>query len=161
RATEMAAAPDNRLFELLGPLHVVIDGREVPIDGRKPRTLLALLLLRAGEVVSREELIDALWPEDPPETAANTIQLYVSQLRRAVGAELVRTEGSGYVVTADRETIDAHRFERLVEKAHRARVKPETTVRLLDEALALWRGQPLPDLPAGGARFSELRLQAL
>jgi DNA-binding SARP family transcriptional activator len=157
----MAAAPDNRRFQLLGPLRAELDGDEVPIVGRKPRTLLALLLLRAGGLVSRDELIDLLWPENPPETAANTIQVYVSQLRRALGPELVRTEGNGYVLTADRETIDVHRFDRLVEEAHRPRVKPETAVRLLDEALSLWHGQPLPDLPAEGARLSALRLQAL
>src|ERR1041385_3188551 len=110
----MAAAPDNRRFQLLGPLRAAVDGEEVPIVGRKPRTLLALLLLRAGEVVSRDELIDTLWPGDPPETAAKPIQVYVSQLRRALGAELVRTQSNGYVVTAARETVDVHRFERLV-----------------------------------------------
>ena len=71
-------------FGILGPLEVRRNGRVVPLHGRKQRALLALLLLRANEVVSRERLIDELWSDEPPETATNTLQVHVSQLRKAL-----------------------------------------------------------------------------
>src|SRR3989442_14573817 len=157
----MAAAGTDLQFGLLGPLQAELGGETVPLAGRKPRALLAALLLRVNRTVSRDALIDALWPDDPPETAANTIQVYVSQLRRALPAVVVETDGSGYVLRADPETIDAQRFERLVEAALEPGLTPDAVLRLLDEALALWRGGPLDGPPAdappraGATRLTE------
>jgi DNA-binding SARP family transcriptional activator/tetratricopeptide (TPR) repeat protein len=163
----MAASGTDLQFGLLGPLQVELGGKAAPVAGRKPRALLAALLLHINRTVSRDALIDALWPDDPPETAANTIQVYVSQLRRALPAVVVETDGSGYVLRADPESIDAQRFERLVEAALEPGIAPDAVLRLLDDALALWRGVPLSDLPADSppradaARFTEIRLQAI
>jgi DNA-binding SARP family transcriptional activator len=163
----MGASGSSPDFSLLGPLQIELDGKPLTLAGRKPRALLATLLLHVNRIVSREALIDALWPDDPPETAANTIQVYVSQLRRALPTLVVETEGGGYVLRADPETIDAQRFERLVENALAPGLPPDAVHRLLDEALVLWRGVPLGDLPADSparadaARFTEVRLQAI
>lgn len=163
----MGAPGSSPEFGLLGPLQIELDGKPLTLAGRKPRALLATLLLHVNRIVSREALIDALWPDDPPETAANTIQVYVSQLRRALPTLVVDTEGGGYVLRADPETIDAQRFERLVEAALAPGLSPDAVHRLLDEALVLWRGVPLGDLPADSparadaARFTEVRLQAI
>ena len=157
----MAVAATDLTYQLLGPLQVELDGRPVPIQGKKPRTLLALLLVHVNETVSRDTLIDELWPHSPPETAANTIQVYVSQLRRALGPDTVRREANGYMLSANADAVDLHRFEQLVDEAHRPALAPDAVVHLLDEALDLWRGEPLPELPAEAARLSELRLQAV
>ena len=77
-------------YRILGPLEIGLNGSSFTIKGRKPRALLALLLLHRNEVVPAERLIDDLWGENPPATAANTLQVYVSQLRKVVAAELVR-----------------------------------------------------------------------
>src|SRR5919198_4921023 len=116
-------------FRILGPLEVLDEGRVVPVGGAKPRALLAALLLRANEVVSSERLIDELWGEEPPETAANTLQVYVSQLRKVLGREVLATQPPGYVLRVDPEAIDAVRFERLVARANGTALR---------EALALW-----------------------
>src|SRR5918996_2048831 len=104
-------------FRLLGPLE--IDGGG-PLGGPKQRTLLAQLLLHANETVPRVRLIDELWPDEPPETAAHAIQVYVSQLRKALppGARIV-TEGSSYKLEIDEEEVDALRLERLLERGRR------------------------------------------
>jgi DNA-binding SARP family transcriptional activator len=139
-------------FRLLGPLEVDDRGRSLPIGGAKQRALLALLLLDAGRVVPAERLIDELWGERPPESAPNILQGYVSHLRdalepgRARGeSRILLTRGGGYVLEADADDIDVRRAERLREQA-RASTNPEEALRLLDEALALWRGPPLADL---------------
>ena len=163
----MGVAESGLQFRLLGPLQVELDGEPIAVAGRKPRALLAAMLLHVNRIVSREALIDALWPDAPPETAANTIQVYVSQLRRALPTVVVDTEGTGYVLRADAEAIDAQRFERLVEAALEPGLSPDAVLRLLEDALALWRGVPLDDLPADSppradaARFTEIRLQAM
>jgi predicted ATPase/DNA-binding SARP family transcriptional activator/Flp pilus assembly protein TadD len=142
-------------FRILGPLEVTDDDRPVAVAGAKPRALLATLLIRAGQTVSAERLIDELWDDDPPETAQNTLQVYVSQLRRALGAETIQRRSSGYALDVAREQIDLARFEDLVESARGA--EPHVAAERLREALALWRGEPEVD----GARLAELRLAAL
>jgi DNA-binding SARP family transcriptional activator len=142
-------------LRLLGPVEVLVDGRPVALPA-KPRTLLAALALERGRVVSTERLVDVLWDERPPEQAVKTIQVYVSQLRRALGAETVETVGAGYRLAADRTELDVTEFERLAAAA-------ET----LPAALALWRGPALAGLDAAppwraeAARLEELRLAAL
>ena len=121
---------------ILGPLEVRDDAREVPVPAAKQRALLAILALHRGEVVSVERLIDELWGERPPATAAATIQVYVSQLRKALGRpELIVTRAPGYVLARDAGDIDVARFEELADAGRAAlAVDPARALALLDEA---------------------------
>src|SRR5919202_7050158 len=129
---------------VLGPLEVHEDGRAVAIGGGRQRALLALLVMHAGEVVSRDRLIEELWAGEPPASGSQSLDVYVSRLRRAfreVGAsEILATRAPGYVLTA--VDTDARRFESLVGEARSALAggDPERGAALLREALALWRG---------------------
>src|SRR5262249_27203344 len=102
-------------FRLLGPLEVTEDGRSSPLGGAKQRALLAILLLRANEVVPRDSLLEAIWP-DSATAAGHSLDSHVSRLRKSLGADLIVTGGGGYMLTVDPEQIDAHRFERLLEE---------------------------------------------
>jgi len=152
-------------FRLLGPLEVVEHDRSLALGGRKQRSLLAILLLHANDVVSTERLIDELWGESPPATVAKSIQVYVSRLRKQLGGSRLVTRTPGYVLHADPSELDVARFERLVVEARSA--DPRTAAERLREALALWRGPPLADLAyerfaqAEIARLGELRVAAL
>jgi DNA-binding SARP family transcriptional activator len=116
---------------------------------------LAVLLLHANETLSTDRLIDELWGERPPATAAKTVQVYISRLRRALaGAEgngsagVVVTREHGYELELDPERLDAHRFERLVAEgsSELAAGRPQRAAAALEGALSLWRGPPLADL---------------
>ena len=108
-------------FRLLGPVEVLRDGRPVPLGGAKPRALLALLLLHANEVVSRDHLIDALWGDRPPGTAGHSLDVQISRLRKAFEPdEPLLTRPGGYVLEVEPEQVDIHRFERLLEEGRRA-----------------------------------------
>ncbi|MBI5103692.1 MAG: winged helix-turn-helix domain-containing protein, partial [Solirubrobacterales bacterium] len=159
-------------FRLLGPLEVTQGGRPVTVGGGKRRALLALLLLRHDTLVSAEQLIDELWGERPPATAAKSIHVYVSQLRKELAAcngEVIRTRGSGYVLPVRPGDLDVARFERLLGDGRRALAAGDPAVadRRLREALALWRGPPLADFTYEPfaqreiARLEEARLVAL
>ncbi|MET8851005.1 BTAD domain-containing putative transcriptional regulator [Amycolatopsis sp. NPDC004625] len=131
-------------FRVLGAVEAAADGDPVDLGSRKQRLVLAVLLLETPHPVALDHLVDLLWPDDPPASARNTVQALISRLRAvfraADGPELV-TEGHGYVLRADPGTVDAHRFTGLVRRARAA--DDETAVALLDEALALWRGDAL------------------
>ena len=150
---------------MLGPLEVLADGRPLPLGGPRQRALLALLLLRANRVVSSDTLLDELWPGEPPLAGRAALRVRVSQLRKALGAEVVVTRPPGYVLVADPEQIDLHRFEGLLAEARSE--QPERAAELLRDALGLWRGDPLAELAyesfaqAEIARLEELRLAAL
>ncbi len=152
-------------YGLLGPLEARENGSPVPLGGRKQRAVLAVLLLNANHVVSRDRLIDDLWGEDPPETAVATVQVYVSRLRRLLPAGVLVTQAPGYVLRIDPPALDLARFERLVEEARKAELLAKPA--LLREALSLWRGPPLvefasePFARAEAGRLGELRLVAL
>jgi DNA-binding SARP family transcriptional activator len=152
-------------FRLLGPLEVVEHDRRLALGGGKQRSLLAVLLLHANEVVATERLIDELWGASPPVTVAKSVQKYVSRLRKELGDHRLVTRTPGYVLRVDPSELDLSRFERLVAEAGEA--EPLTAARLLSEALALWRGAPLADLAyepfaqAEIARLEESRLAAL
>jgi DNA-binding SARP family transcriptional activator len=152
------------VFRLLGSLEVEREGQPVEVTGQKQRAVLAILLLRAGEVVSTERLITELWGESPPPTAPTALQNAISQLRKALGAEAVVTRTPGYVLAVDKEQIDVHRFEDLIESSRSS--EPQERSQLVWEALQLWRGPPLADFTydafAQGeiARLEERRLQA-
>jgi DNA-binding SARP family transcriptional activator len=153
-------------FRLLGPLEVVSE-REGPIalGGAKQRSLLAVLLLQANEVVSTDRLIDQLWGAEPPATAAKSIQVYVSRLRKALGEERLVTRPPGYVLRVESSDVDLGRFEQLVSEAGRA--APDSAARKLGDSLALWRGPALADLAYEPfaqveiARLEEMRLAVL
>jgi DNA-binding SARP family transcriptional activator len=141
-------------FRLLGPLEAVIDGTPVQLAAAKPRALLALLLLNRNRVVATERLIDELWGDDPPAQATKTVQVYVSQLRKALGADRLLTRPSGYLLRVDEGELDLEQFERLTAEA---REQPPAEARnTLKQALSLWRGAPEPV----AARLEELRLKA-
>src|SRR4029077_7327776 len=136
-------------FRMLGPLEAVQNGMQVPLGSRKQRALLAILLLRANEVVAPDSLIDELWGERPPPSAAHTLQVYVSRLRSAFrqsgGDEgVLVTRPAGYVLRVGFGELDLHRFDHRGEEGGRALVSgsPERAAERLREALALWRGNP-------------------
>jgi DNA-binding SARP family transcriptional activator len=152
-------------FRVLGPFEVWAEGRALELKRRKQRALLALLLLHAGEVVSTDRLIEELWAGNPPKAAVGSLQNLVSDLRKALGRDLVRTREPGYVLDIEPEQVDLHRFERLVAQASEGG-DAERRAELLREALSLWRGPPLADLAfepfvhVEVARLEELRTAA-
>jgi DNA-binding SARP family transcriptional activator len=162
-------------FRILGPVEAAAAGRAVRLGGSRQRALLALLLLHANETLSCERLLDELWGERPPGTAVKTVQVYISRLRRALAQAapsgsggLVLTREHGYELRLDPERLDAHRFERLVAegRSQLAAGRPQGARSLLEEALALWRGEPLGDLAYEPfaqheiGRLEELRIAA-
>jgi DNA-binding SARP family transcriptional activator len=153
-------------FRILGPLEVVEEGRLLTLGGPRQRTLLAILLTRANEVVSNDRLIDELWGAHPPRTAANALQYHVSQLRKTLGpSKALVTREHGYLIRVAPHELDLLRFEQLVEEAMRA--PADHAARLLRDALSLWRGPALADVasePFAQAeilRLEEVRLAAL
>lgn len=162
-------------LRVLGPLEVLHGNVNLSLGGAKQRALFAYLVLRANRVVSAENLIDVLWGEDVPETAMHTLHVYISQLRKvlrgagsAKGPELA-TAGRGYVLRVDEDTVDLARFERMVAAGREALAggREVEAASILSEALGLWRGPPLSDLPYEGfprqeiARLEELHLAAI
>jgi DNA-binding SARP family transcriptional activator len=152
-------------FRLLGAFEVWDGAQPVEIAGSKRRALLALLVLRANEVVRSELLVDELWGERPPRNAAAALQTHVSRLRKTLGADTIASREWGYVLRAAPAEIDLRRFEGLVAEAEPLAAQQRATK--LAEALALWSGPPLADLvnePAlqqDIARLDELRLSTL
>jgi DNA-binding SARP family transcriptional activator len=160
---------DAVVYRLLGALEVRSNGRAIDLGPPKQRALLAILLLHAGEVDSTERLIELVWGEHPPRTASHSIQIYVSGLRKALGRDAaIVTRTPGYLLQADRDSIDALRFRRLVrEGGTQVNGDPQRGAALLREALELWRGAPLADFAyeefAGDPARSleEVRLDAI
>jgi DNA-binding SARP family transcriptional activator/tetratricopeptide (TPR) repeat protein len=160
-------------FRILGPLEALEEGRVVTLGGGKQRALLAVLLLHANETLTTDRLIDELWGENPPATAAKTIQVRIARLRRALAgngsAGVVVTRGHGYQLKLDPERLDARRFERLVAegRSELAAGRPARAASMLERALSLWRGPPLADLAYEPfaqreiARLDDLRAAAL
>ena len=160
-------------FRILGPLEVSRDGRALPLGGPKQRALLALLLQAANEVIASDRLIEDLWHERPPATAAKSLQVHVSRLRKALQSDgdndVLLTRGQGYVIELGPDQLDVGCFERLLDEGRGALAagEPEPAAGKLREALALWRGPPLADFTyepwaqAEIARLEELRLSAV
>ncbi|WP_440103525.1 AfsR/SARP family transcriptional regulator [Streptosporangium sp. H16] len=157
-------------FGILGPLMVWREGEQLDLGTPKARVLLAVLLCRAGNPVSEDQLAVALWGNTPPKSATKNMQTYVHRLRRHLGdpARVVR-HGSGYLVPAVRDELDAARFENLAGsgQAVEAAGEPEEATHRLHEALSLWRGPAfvgmtdVPMLAAEAARLDEVRLSVL
>ncbi len=152
-------------FRILGPLAVADGEREVALGGAKQRSLLAVLLLRRNQLVSSDRLVDELWGERPPATALKTVQVYVSQLRKLLGSSRIETHGHGYVLRLVAGELDVERVEELVARSREERTRAATAT--LEQALALFRGEPLQDLAYEPwaqpeiARLQELRLVVL
>src|SRR4051812_24767748 len=152
-------------FRLLGPLEVAEHERSLSLGGVKQRSLLAILLLHANQLVSADQLIAELWGDAAPATAAKSVQVYVSRLRKELGPGRLATQAPGYVLRVDSSELDLARFERLSAEASRA--PPPAAGMRLREALGLWRGPALADLAYEPwaqteiARLEELRLAAL
>ncbi len=132
-------------FRLLGPVEAWREGRRLALGGPKPRALLAALLLEPGRVVSADALIDAIWGDNPPDTARSLIQSYESALRRALSPDVIETQPPGYLIHADAVVVDRAAFERLTAQGRKAASSGDHAgaARLLSEALALWRGPAL------------------
>src|SRR5450755_666636 len=158
----------------MGPLEARGPSGAVRFGGGKQRLLLAVLVLHAGELVSRTAIIDALWPEDPPASAAQSVESYVSRLRaalRAAGAaeDIIASAPGGYRLTRAGNRFDCDEFAELVARAHAAldRGEAQAASDLADEALALWHGPVLagiaeqPGVRADAAALDERRLQVL
>jgi DNA-binding SARP family transcriptional activator len=141
------------------------EGRLLPLGPPKQRALLVLLLLRHNRVVSRDELLDALWGERPPETAISALQGYIAALRKVLGAARIETRATGYRLLAAPGELDVARFDRLVSEA-RALDPAEAHARYT-AALSLWRDVPLSELESAPfvegerRRLSEDRLGAI
>jgi predicted ATPase/DNA-binding SARP family transcriptional activator len=156
-------------FRVLGPVEALSDGRSLPLGAPKQRALLALLLVNANEVVSRERAIDCIWGDRPPAQPVNALQVYVHGLRKLVGAERIATSGAGYRIDVAEDELDLLRFTRLVEEGRAALEAglAAPAAEQLQAATALWRGEPLAGLDPDAfdeterGRLGELRLQAL
>ena len=140
-------------FRLLGSLEVIIDGASVDVGGTQPRTVLAMLLVAGGRMVPAESIIEALWGHNPPDSAAGTLQSYVSRLRRVLvpggargeAAKVLAWDPPGYKLVVGASALDVHRFEALADQGRGLLLAgdPEGARAVLDDALALWRGPAL------------------
>jgi DNA-binding SARP family transcriptional activator/pimeloyl-ACP methyl ester carboxylesterase len=163
-------------IRILGPLEIIEAGRPVDVPHGKARLLLAALVVNANRVVSTDRLFEVLWGGRPPVSGGNTLQTYVSHLRRSLEPDrtprqqgrIVVTREPGYLFAVDPDRIDAARFERLLGEARLVlRTAPDKAAAVLRAALSLWRGEPLADFTfepfaqSEIARLTELRLTAL
>jgi DNA-binding SARP family transcriptional activator/pimeloyl-ACP methyl ester carboxylesterase len=151
---------------LLGPVDVVDGGRPVPIARQHARTMLATLAVRAGHLVSTDALVDAVWGADPPRTATHALHVHASALRKLVPGGLpIAGRPGGYVLQVGPGQLDTDRYETVAARgrAELASGRPDAAADALRAALALWRGQPLADVPwerfadADVRRWEELR----
>jgi DNA-binding SARP family transcriptional activator len=176
-AARVGAGETGPRFQLLGPVRAwlgdKIDEREADLGSAHRRAVLAVLAMSAGHTVSRDELIDALWGDEPPSSASGSIYTYVSGLRQALepgrakrsGGTVLASVGSGYSLRVDRADVDVHRFTTLRAQAASAR-DPHAALRDLDTALGLWQGDAFtgilgPFAQAQRAKLAELRLAAV
>ncbi|MFD7932210.1 BTAD domain-containing putative transcriptional regulator, partial [Streptomyces sp. NPDC059742] len=150
-------------YAILGTAQAIHDdGTPVAVGGARLRALLTALALRPGRVVPAQLLVAEVWDGDPPADAVAALQALVARLRRALGHPAVRSAEGGYQLAAEREDVDLYRFERLVRVGGQAS-DPAEAAALYEEALALWRGPALADLPdpaAEAARWEAVRMDA-
>jgi YVTN family beta-propeller protein len=156
-------------FRILGPVEVRDDGRLVRLGGGKQRAVLALLLLNANRVVASERMIELLWGERPPATAATALHGHISSLRKALGPDVIATRPPGYVLETAIGELDLERFEWLQAEGRDAleRGDPGRAAERLRAALGLWRGEALSDIgfepfvQTEAARLEGLRLDTV
>ena len=162
-----AVASDGPPVRLLGPVEVVVDGAARPVQGSRRKAVLAVLALRAGEVVSTERLVELVWNGDPPPTATTTLQNHVSYLRGLLGGRsTIVARAPGYMLDLGPEATDVEAAERLIRTARHA-ADPAERVGTLGAVVGMWRGQPLADvtghpwLDQQAERLADLRLVAV
>ncbi|MBG0813170.1 AfsR/SARP family transcriptional regulator [Planomonospora sp. ID82291] len=153
-------------FRVLGPVKVIRDGAELSMSANRELVILACLLLNADRVMSVERLIEAVWGGSAPSSAWRQVAICVSRLRRTLGAGTIETSSPGYLLRAVPDRIDWLRFTAMVDRSRElvGLGAAEAAVRLLREALALWRGRPFEDIRGlryDVARMEESRLEAL
>ena len=161
-------------FQVLGPVQATVGDAVVEFPGAKERALLARLVLGAGTTVSAADLVDSVWGESPPRTAAKSLQTYVLRLRNSLEpgrngySGVLTTEGTGYRLVTSADSVDAEVFARLAGSGRSALAddRPEEAAATLREALALWRGPAYvgvdaPVVRAAARRLEELRVAAL
>jgi DNA-binding SARP family transcriptional activator len=158
-------------YRILGRLEVLEGERRLELGGTRQRAVLALLLLHANEAVSRDVIVDELWGETPPQTAAKVLQNCVSALRKELpdGTETLRTVGSGYALRLDAGELDRERFERALAEGRAALAAGDAAdaAERFRDAFSLWRGTPLADFAYEAfaqdeiARLEELHVAAL
>jgi predicted ATPase/DNA-binding SARP family transcriptional activator/tetratricopeptide (TPR) repeat protein len=157
-------------LRVLGPIEALGDAGPVRLVAPMQRRLLAALVIGAGETCSGDALIDALWGASPPASAPKLLQVYVSQLRKVLPAPArIRTRGGGYALEFDDRSIDADRFERLLDEGREALGdgNPALAMSLLTKALDLWRGAAYADVAyeafayVEAERLEELRRVAI
>jgi len=161
--------------QVLGPVSAWLAGQPLDLGPARQRALLAVLAFRPGKPVSRDEIIDAVWGDNPPHSAVNGVHTYVKGLRRALepgrphrsGGEILSSVAGGYALRLEPMYLDARAFEVLIERAAKLRADADlaAAARSLDEALGVWQGTPLSGVggrwaEAERTRLSELRLTA-
>lgn len=144
-------------IRVLGPVDLQTPEGIVSFGGCLPRMLVGALAMAAGRIVSNDHLVEVLWGDDPPESAVNTLQSYISRLRRLLGYDAIHMIDHGYQLQVDTEDIDALQFERLIRAALDDATPPDVSRARCHEALGLWRGTPFGDL----ADVDPFRLEAL
>ena len=135
-------------IEVLGPLRLLVDGAPVDVPGPRRRAVLALLAVAGGRVIPTESLIDALWPDDPPDTAHRALHSHLSRLRRHLGTASGRLEraGAGYALRVGPDDVDAARLRALARRSSaQLTVDPAAASTAAEEALGLWRGPVLAE----------------
>jgi WD40 repeat protein/DNA-binding SARP family transcriptional activator len=138
---------DHQLeFRVLGPLEILADGRPVKVDAPKQRAILAVLLIHANEVVSTDQLLEAVWAQEQPSGGPRTLRYHIFKLREALPADVIRTRAPGYVLEVSPSRVDALVFESLLAEARDIRSTDRGgALKRLDEALGLWRGSAYAD----------------
>lgn len=158
-------------IKVLGPLELLAGGASIVPSASKPCQIVAMLALQAGHVVTTDELIDEIWDQRPPRSAAATVQTYIMHLRRRLqrvldgqagvssAKNVLITHRSGYLLAIEPDDVDAVRYDRLSALGRRAVADADyaTASHVLSEALDLWRGPALVGVPVG----PELGIEAL
>jgi DNA-binding SARP family transcriptional activator len=135
-------------IRLLGRVGVQGRAGSIEIASRSQRCILARLALRPGEFVSFDSLVDVLWPEGPPESAIASLQNQIHRLRKLLGTDVIGSSNRGYVLNVTRDAIDLHRFQQVLKdipEASSVPGQPLAALATIDEALTLWRGDPLSE----------------
>ena len=157
----------RRRIRVLGPIDLTTPDGDLLVGGPRARALLGALVVSAGHAVPIDHLRQVLWGDDPPRSADNTLQSYVSDLRSVVGSDAILLTDHSYELDLGVVGIDARRFEELLRTATEVRDDPERCWQLCHQALGLWRGRPFGDLADDEAfmleayRLDELRVAAM
>jgi len=155
------------MVRVLGPIDLLTADGVRPVGGRQLRSTLGALVVGLGHAIPAEQLIVIVWGDDPPTSAAGTLQSYVSRIRHMLGASVVEREDHTYTLRLAPDDVDACIFERLVGEAASKEADPTARRRTCDQALGMWRGTPFGDLAdedpfrLEALRLDELRLSAM